>query len=139
MATRYPSYSEGRAHFKPLLDAAHNGQVATVQRGANQTVAVVDASRLRHALAQLVPGPVVTAEEDGWSAVLVGVPVAADGSTFDATIDEFIIALQDYAEDWQERLYLAPNRQQDWGLVQLTELSTPAQLRSWAVGQPVIP
>lgn len=50
-------------------------------------------------------------------------------------IDEFLLALREYAHDWQERLYLAPNRHSDWGLVQLTELSTQAQLRAWAVGE----
>jgi hypothetical protein len=83
---------------------------------------------------------VATAEGDGWSVVLVGVPVAADGDSFDEAIDEFLLALREYAQDWQERLCLAPSRHNDWGLVQLTELSTDPQLRAWAVGgtEPVL-
>ncbi|MGL5829966.1 MAG: prevent-host-death protein, partial [Angustibacter sp.] len=115
MSTRYASYSEGRAHFKLLLDAAHRGRAATVSRGANETAAVVNAAKLRSTLAQLVPRPVTVAENDGWSIFLPGVPVAADGDSIDEAIAEFLAALREYAADWQDRLYLAPNRENDWG------------------------
>ncbi|GAB3709471.1 hypothetical protein [Nocardiopsis nanhaiensis] len=47
-----------------------------------------------------------------------GVPVAADGSTFDEAVTEMVDALREYAEDWQDRLLDTPNRRDNWGLVQ---------------------
>jgi hypothetical protein len=67
---------------------------------------------------------------------LPGVPVAADASTFDDAIEEMILALREYAEDWQERLLDAPNHRNNWALVQVVELSDDTQLRDWLVGSP---
>jgi predicted RNase H-like HicB family nuclease len=130
----YDSYTEARTHLKDLLDAAERGRTATVRREGN-TAVVVDGARLRHFLAgtssvraQAVP------EDGGWSVFLVGVPVAADGATFDEAIDEMVVALREYADDWQERLADTSNHREHWGLVQLVELSHDAQLRDWLIG-----
>jgi predicted RNase H-like HicB family nuclease len=129
----YESYSDARAHFKDLLDAAKRGRVATVNRDAAQA-AVVDGERLRAFLAALMPSQAeVVPEADGWSVMLPGVPVAADGATFDEAIVEMIDALREYAEDWQDRLLDASNHRDNWGLVQLIGLSDDEQLRHWLV------
>jgi hypothetical protein len=65
------------------------------------------------------------AEGDGWSVYLPG--IAADG----ATVEEMIDALRDYAEAWTERLRLAPNHADNWGLVQIITLASDGQLRDW--------
>lgn len=132
--THYNSYTEARAHLKDLLDAAERGRVATVRRDAGRT-ALVDVERLRDVLAALItPRAQVVAEDGGWSVFLPGLPVAADGSTFEEAIDETVDALREYAEDWQERLLDAPNHRANWGLVQLVTLSSDDQLRDWLVG-----
>jgi predicted RNase H-like HicB family nuclease len=132
--THYDSYTDARAHLKDLLDAAERGRVATVRRDAGRT-AVVDVERLRTSLATLSPSRAqVVAEEGGWSVFIPGLPVAADGATFEEAIVEMIDALREYAEDWQERLLDAPNHRNNWGLVQLISLSTDDQLRDWLVG-----
>ncbi|MFD4405943.1 prevent-host-death protein [Nocardia sp. NPDC058499] len=133
-AVRYDSYTEARAHLKDLLDAAAQGQVATVRRDT-EYAAVVNADRLRYALARLCPSRAeVVAENGGWSVFLPGLPVAADGATLDEALDETIEALREYAEDWQNRLRDAPNHRENWGLVQLIELSDNEQLREWLAG-----
>lgn len=133
-AVHYDSYSEARAHLKDLLDAAERGRLATVRRDA-VTTAVVDVERLRHFLAALVPSRAqVVHEAGGWSVFVPGVPVAADGSTFDDALLEMVDALREYAEDWQERLLDTPNHRQHWGLVQLIGLSSDSQLRDWLAG-----
>jgi predicted RNase H-like HicB family nuclease len=105
-----------------------------VRRDAGRT-AVVDVERLRTSLATLSPSRAqVVAEEGGWSVFIPGLPVAADGATFEEAIVEMIDALREYAEDWQERLLDAPNHRNNWGLVQLISLSTDDQLRDWLVG-----
>ena len=133
-AVHYESYTDARAHLKDLLDAAERGRVATVRRESAST-AVVDVERLRHALASLVPSHAqVVPEVDGWSVFLPGLPVAADGATFDEAIAEMIRALREYADDWQERLLDSPNHRENWGLVQLISLSDDDQLTDWLVG-----
>lgn len=132
--THYDSYTEARTHFKDLLDAAERGRVATVRREAGLT-AVVDVVRLRSSFAVLSPSKAqVVAEAGGWSVFIPGLPVAADGATFDEAIAEMIDALREYADDWQERLLDAPNHRHNWVLVQLVSLSTDDQLRDWLVG-----
>ena len=135
-AVHYDSYSDARAHLKDLLDAAERGRVATVRR-ESVSAAVLDAARLQHFLATVVPSRAnVVAEDDGWSVFIPGLPIAADGPTFDEAIDEMVDALREYAEDWQDRLLNAPNHRDNWGLVQLISLSDDEQLRDWLAGSP---
>src|SRR5215475_3954618 len=133
-AVHYDSYSEARAHLKDLLDAAERGRVATVRRDS-ASAAVLDAARLRHFLASVVPSRAqVVAGASGWSVFIPGLPVAADGPTFDAAIEEMAQALREYAQDWQDRLADAPNHRDNWGLIQLICLSDDGQLREWLTG-----
>lgn len=76
----------------------------------------------------------VVQEGDGWSVFISGLPIAADGATFDEAISEMVDALREYAQDWQDRLLNAPNHRDNWGLVQLISLSDDDQLRRWLVG-----
>jgi len=108
--------------------------VATVRR-ESATTAVLDAARLRYFLASAVPSRAqVIQEAGGWSAFIPGLPVAADGATFDDAITDMIDALRDYAHDWQDHLLNAPNHRDNWGLVQLISLSDDTQLREWLAG-----
>ena len=130
----YDSYSEARAHLKEVLDAAESGRLVTVRREQRQAV-VLDADRLRHFLATAVPSTAqVVHEEGGWSAFIPGLPVAADGATFDEAIDELALAFREYAQDWHDRLQHAPNHSENWGIVQLVGLSDDDQLRDWLRG-----
>ena len=133
-ALHYDSYSEGRTHLKDLLDAAERGRLATVRR-ESATAAVVDVDRLRHFLSSVILSRAeAVPEADGWSIFLPGLPVGADGATFEEAITEMIEALREYADDWQDRLLEAPNHRENWGLVQLIGLSDDEELRSWLVG-----
>jgi prevent-host-death family protein len=133
-AVHYDSYTDARNNLKNLLDAAESGQVVTVRRDST-TTAVLDARRLRHFLASVVPSRAeVVQEAGGWSAFMPGLPVAADGATFDEAIADMVDALREYAHDWQERLLNAANHKENWGLVQLIGLSDDDQLRDWLVG-----
>lgn len=94
---------------------------------------MVDVERFRSSLASLHPAQAV-AEAAGWSIFIPGLPVAADGATFDVAVTEMLDALREYAEDWQERLLDAPNHWNNWALVQLISLSDDDQLRDWLGG-----
>lgn len=133
-AVHYESYTQARAHLKDILDAADEGRVATVRRDSGRA-AVVDVERLRHYLSRVCPSKAeVVAEAGGWSVFLPGLPLAADGGSFDEAMEEMVQVLREYAEDWQDRLRTAPNHEGNWGLVQLIALSDDAQLRAWLVG-----
>jgi antitoxin (DNA-binding transcriptional repressor) of toxin-antitoxin stability system len=127
----YGSAREAREHFKDLLDAAVDGRPAMVTRDERR-IAAVDADRLVSFLTRMRPSDVqAVADGDGWSLFLPGVPVAADGATIDEAVDEMVDALRDYAEAWVERLRLAPNHADNWGLVQIVTLASDEQLRGW--------
>jgi predicted RNase H-like HicB family nuclease len=105
--------------------------LVTVRRD-NARTAIVDLERLRISPTSLGGYRAqVVAEADGWSVFIPGLPVAADGATFDEAIAEMVEALRKYAEDWHERLRDAPNHRNNWGLVQLISLSDDDQLRDW--------
>ncbi len=134
MTVSFESFTEGRAKLKQLLDAAERGVPATLRRDSER-VAVVDAERYLAFLREVITDrPEVVPEGGGWSVFIPGLPVAADGASFDEAIDEMAVALREYAEDWQVRLRLAPNHQGRWALVQLIALSDDSHLRSWLVG-----
>ena len=104
LEVHYDSYTEARSNLKNLLDAAESGRVATVRRDS-ATTAVLDAARLRYFLASVVPSHAqVVQEGGGWSVFIPGLPVAADGATFDEAVTEMVDALREYAHDWQDHL-----------------------------------
>jgi hypothetical protein len=76
----------------------------------------------------------ILTEGGGWSVFIHGLPVAADGSTFDEAIDEMVLALREYARDWQDHLSDAPNHRDNQGLVQFISLSDDNLLREWVTG-----
>jgi predicted RNase H-like HicB family nuclease len=78
----------------------------------------------------------VVAEGGGWSVFIPGLPLAADGNTLDEAITDMVETLREYSDDWQDRLLNAPNHRENWGLVQLIELSTDDELRAWLQGTP---
>ncbi|RFA06974.1 prevent-host-death protein [Subtercola boreus] len=134
LLTRYESASAARADFKGLLDAAESGRVVTVLRSDHQS-AVVDAERLRDYFCRTVsPNAEIFAEDGGWVILMPGRPFAAEASGYDAVVSEMIAVLREYAEDWQDHLVTVPNHSQNWGLVQLIELSTDDQLKAWLLG-----
>lgn len=130
-SVHYETVREGRAHMGDLMDAAVEGRPATVQRDRDRA-AFVDAERLRYYLSKLIPAnALVVAEGGGWSVMIPGQPIAADGATLDEALDEMVSALREYAADWADHLRHAPNHRENWGLVQIIELSTDSQLKDW--------
>lgn len=126
--------SEARQHWKEVLDAAKDGRAVIVRRD-DATAAVLDADRLRHFLASVVPsGAVVVPENDSFSIYLKDQPIAADGVTLDEAVAEMVMALRTYSVAWHDILGNAVNHRDNWGLVQLIDLSTDEQLRVWLTG-----
>ena len=47
---------------------------------------------------------------------------------------DYVDALREYAQDWEDHLHAAPNHRMNWALVQLVDLSTDGQLTTWLTG-----
>jgi hypothetical protein len=129
----YPTVAAARAGFKHLLDAAATGLPSHLHRD-DQHLAVVDAQLLVQYLSGSLAHVEAVPEEGGWSLFIPGVPVSADGASFEKTVGEMVVALREYADDWIERLHRAPNHVGNWALVQVISLSDDAQLAEWVAG-----
>lgn len=131
----FESYSQARDHLKEVLDTADRGEPVVVRRQGHDA-AVVSAERLRDLLLHRCPPDARVVPGAGrWSVFLPGLPIAADGSTLDEALDEMVLALREYAEDWRDHLKDVPNHRENWALVQLVSLSDDAQIKEWLAGQ----
>ena len=52
----------------------------------------------------------------------------------DEALEEFTGALREYAQDWDERLRLAPNHEHLWPLVLFVSMSSDSEIASWVHG-----
>jgi len=133
-AVQYERFTDARTHLKELLDAAEEGRPAAVVR-QDRSTALVDRQRFVRYLMALNAGRVeLVPDGDAWLAIIAGTPIAAEGDDAADAIDELIDAVRDYAADWSARLRLAPNHEQNWGLVQLVDHSSDDELRVWMLG-----
>ena len=124
-----------RQSWAATLNAAAAARPVVFHRG-QQGFALLPAQLLRDVMRRAVPAPEVVAEDDGWTVVLPGHPVAADGSTLDEALRDFVHALRDYAAAWDDRLHRAPNHQHAAALVQYVYVSDDEDLLRWARGVP---
>ncbi len=131
----YLSYTDTRSQLREVLDTAEAGMPIGVQRHGKQ-VALIESGKLREVLldSRRLGRPEAVAEAGGWSVLLPGTPIAADGADLDEAVDEFVSALREYAEDWETRLRFAPNHLHHWPLVQFVSLSSDADIAEWARG-----
>jgi predicted RNase H-like HicB family nuclease len=129
----YEGMGAARKGLQSILDSAEAGMPVRVRRHQNR-VAVVDADRLRHLLTSLGSRAEIVSEDGAWSLFFPGLPIAAEGDSVEEAVDDAVLALREYAEDWVDRLHVAPNHTDNWGLVQLVSLSTDQQLRDWLLG-----
>lgn len=136
LTRHFASFTLARGNFRAVLDAAAQGFVTTVDREDERFV-IVAAAHQREDIARMRPsGASVVAEGGGWAVLLPGLPLHGDGATFEAAIQDAIVALREYAEDWNARLRAAPNHVDNRPVVELVELSSDEQLRDWLLAAP---
>lgn len=122
-----------RAAWAASLNAAADRRPVVFHRGG-QDFTLLPASLLRDVLHRAVPAPEIVAEDDGWTVVLPGHPVAADGTSLGDALRDFVSALRDYADASDERLHRAPNQRHAAALVQHVCVSDDDDLLAWARG-----
>jgi hypothetical protein len=128
-----PTATYVRSAWAASLNTAAEGRPVVFHRG-EEDFAILPASLLRAVLERAVTAPEVIAEDDGWTVLLPGSPVAADGRTLDEAVRDFVSALRDYADAWNDRLHRAPNHQHAAALAQHVALSSEDELLAWARG-----
>ena len=131
MTRHYATTTEARSHFRALLDCAFEGRVVTVQRESERFVVVEIDRQVRRLMRARPAEAVVVREGGGWAAMLPGLPIHGEGDTFDEAIGDLLVAIRDYAEDWNDHLLKADNHRENWDVAQIGELATDAQLRAW--------
>ena len=109
--------------------------VSEHERPDDEELVRIPAEFVRDLLRRAVAPPEVVAEEDGWSVLLHGHPVAAHGATLDEALADFLSALRDYAAAWQQGLHIAPDHRHAAALVQLVALEDDDALVAWATGR----
>ncbi len=125
------TFTEARAHLREVLDDAGRGRVVQVKRGSSN-FAVADADRLQAYFASTTsPRLRLSFEDDVWVASMDYRPFVSEGANPDDAIDDLVESLREYAEDWEDHLFSAPNHSDAWGLVQLINLSDDNTLRQW--------
>ena len=130
----FPSYTHTRDHLRDVLDAAGSGLVTSVTRGSEKFV-VVPAEQQRKMLSLLRPADAqIVAEGGGWAVIFPGLPVHGDGDTFDAAVDDALEALREYAQAWNDHLHSAANHADNRAVVEVIELSSDDELRTWVLG-----
>ena len=134
MHTNFATLREARSHMTDLTDAALSGRPVSYARDGRQ-VAVGDAERLRGALSKLHPARAVAFQEVGGVGIAISeLGLAVEGGGFAEAVREMVIALREYAADWDDHLLNAPNHANNWALVQIIALSTDEQLATWVRG-----
>jgi hypothetical protein len=126
-----PNATTVRGTWAASLDLAAEGRPVPFRRDGEEFV-LLPADLLRDVLRRAVAPPEVVAELGGWSVLLHGHPVAADGETLDAALADFLSALHDYAAAWEARLHAAPDHRHAAALVQLVALADEEALAAWA-------
>jgi hypothetical protein len=132
----FDKMADARDHLKDMYDSAQGGVPAVVHRLDDPAVAMVRLDLLKRLLRGSCPiDPEVRFGERSVSVWLPGLPVSSQGADFDAAVGEFIAALRDYAQTWAEDLRNYPNHAENWGLVNLVQLSDDAELLQHAFGE----
>lgn len=132
---RVYGFTQARESLKAILDSSERGGLSMISRPDRAPAAVVNGESLRHHLASTVVPNVQVVNEDGaWAVFMPGQPLASEASVLEEALEDFVDALRDYAEDWEDHLHAAPNHRENWALVQLVDLSTDEQLTSWLTG-----
>ncbi|MBX3312632.1 MAG: hypothetical protein KF916_07095 [Microbacteriaceae bacterium] len=127
----YQTFTQARENLKSVLDAAGKGRTVTIARDG-EVSAVLSANKLREYLATTIRANVqIYFEEDVCIAIMEGTPFVSEGKDLEEALNDLVLSLREYAEDWEDHLHLSPNHKTNWGLVNLVKTSSNEELLDW--------
>ncbi len=127
------SSTEARIKWREIMDSSERGLPVTIRR-LDTVTAVTDAERLRQYFFKTIAPQTMTYVEDGVHVIVLDHRgFAAEGNTIDEAIDDMVVQLREYQEDWEKHYVGAPNHQVNWPLAMLVSTSTNAQLKDWLI------
>ena len=120
-----------RSNLKKVFDATDEGKSVTLGRG-QEVIVALPVEKIQKFLFETIPAKIETEiTKDGTWLFSSYLPFHSEGKDVDDALEDMIAVLREYAEDWEDHLFTAPNHSDYWGLVQLIKLSTDDQLKIW--------
>jgi hypothetical protein len=111
-------YTRASDETPAQVGAGHNDQAAN--------------NRIREHLSHVVSPAVRILHENGRVIALMnGRGFASEGTTLEGVLQDLVLTLREYSQDWDDRLKHAPNHIHNRDLVQLVALSTDDELLQW--------
>lgn len=129
----YSKISAARDAISAIYSTAHSNMVVSITRGNDAPVVVILKENLIEALQALYPvEPKVSFAKNGHVSIWIdGLPISAQGESFEMASDELVQAMRDYAAAWVDELRLYPNHKENWALTNLILLSTDEELHTF--------
>jgi hypothetical protein len=100
------------------VGAGHNDQAANARLREHLCRGVSPAVRILHENGRVI-------------ALMDGRGVASEGTNLEDVLQDLVLTLREYSQDWDDRLKHAPNHVHNRDLVQLVALSTNDELLQW--------
>lgn len=122
---------EARAALSEILNSASAAHAPVIERGAQQFVVTQKSSLLSFLKHTVNLQPLVVQEDDAYVVLIPGLPFASEAAGIDEALDRLVDDLKEYADQWEQEFSSAPNHADNWGLVTLVSLLSPAELTEW--------
>ena len=127
----YTKITDARSAISEIYSTAERHLAVVMRRESDAPVAVIHRDDLKRALRALCPlEPQVRFSADEHVSMWIeGLPVSAEGSTFESAGADLLHSLRAYSLTWVEDLRDYPNHKQNWGVVNLVLLSDDDELQ----------
>lgn len=127
----YQGIGVARSNLKKVFDTAEQGKSVTLGRNGEVVIALPAELVRRHFEETIEAKVEVEVTKEATWLLCEKLPFHSEGKDFDSALDDMVLVLREYAEDWEDHLFSASNHADYWGLVQLIKLSTDEQLKTW--------
>jgi hypothetical protein len=129
----YPKISAARDAIGAIYTTAHSQLVVSITRENDAPVAVILKDDLKEALQALCPiEPKISFSKNGDVSIWIeGLPISAEGGSFEKASFALIAAMRDYAATWVDELRLYKNHKDRWAFANLILLSEDEELHAF--------
>ncbi|ACV08420.1 hypothetical protein Jden_0757 [Jonesia denitrificans DSM 20603] len=125
--------NEARSAMSDVLNQARQARTPIIERGAEHYAVTEKASLLSFLNHTVEARPQVILEDGAYVLIIPGLPFASEATTIDEAVDNLMLDLREYAQDWKDVYSAAPNHVENWGLVTLISLLSDNELKEWLI------